>query len=814
MRRTHPVCPAFRSLAFPIVAFLGGAACSSADAPPAAEPARAARGAMDGDSVPLQPVGYWQDRTTLGAVRGAGIAYDRKDGAVLLFGGLRGPGEFLSDTWRWDGVRWLRLHPSSSPPARAMTAMAYDESREKTVLFSGTSFNPLPDTWEWNGTTWTERSAGAPPPAREDHRMAFDPVKNKLIVFGGWSLANQQVLGDTWSWDGAVWEKLADGPPLAGVAMTRDRKHGRVVRFGGHDQGYDEVDTIAVWDGAAWTPLDVSGAPAPAPRFGASLAFDEANDTILLFGGLKDDIVFDETWQLKGATWSMTTADPRPSARLDFAMEWDGARTLLAGGSTSGADTLSDTWSWDGAWSKSEASNPLASMHPALAHDEERDVVVLFGGFDGASTAFAETWEWDGDWRRRSPAQSPPARYAHAMAYDAEQGVTVLFGGRRPGKVFGDTWLWDGSIWQDVTPQSSPAPRWDAVMAYDHERKLIILHGGADDADAVGDETWAWNADGWKLLPVKGPGIRSQHAMAEDRARGQLVLFGGVKGVSSMANNETWRWDGTSWSQKDTPSAPTARVYHAMTYNPIRQRVILFGGLLTTTFSDVWEWDGGAWSLVPFSGGPPALSRVAMAFSGRERAAVLFGGSPAGPPYGKTSDATWLYRTRGGSCAEDAACDTQHCAIAVGDTTGVCCEEASCPLCYTCDAEGSPGVCAPALKDTPCGEPVSCGDGCKRRRLCDGAGVCTEGEPEPYVCTNTAECGEGLTCSADHLCVTDVPFAPPDLGCAVSVPAKTEGGHGCSVVAAVAALCVARLRRRRPVPVARLGRIIAREEES
>jgi hypothetical protein len=78
-------------------------------------------------------------------------------GHVLLFGG--------SDTQsnrQGDGVRWTQV-ATTGPAARDATAMAYDKTRGKVVLFAGEVHGVIQqDTWEWTGPIYgcSNRAAG------------------------------------------------------------------------------------------------------------------------------------------------------------------------------------------------------------------------------------------------------------------------------------------------------------------------------------------------------------------------------------------------------------------------------------------------------------------------------------------------------------------------------------------------------------------------------------------------------------------------------------------------------------------------------
>jgi hypothetical protein len=72
------------------------------------------------------------------------------------------------------------------------------------------------------------------------------------------------------------------------------------------------------------------------------------------------------------------------------------------------------------------------------------------------------------------------------------------------------------------------------------------------------------------------------------------------------------------WTQKED-IGPSARFGHAMTYDPVRSRTILFGGSLfignqVGTVNDTWEWNGEFWTQIadtcPFRKIHPAQIRV------------------------------------------------------------------------------------------------------------------------------------------------------------------------------------------------------------
>ncbi len=173
------------------------------------------------------------------------MAYDSARGRVVLFGGVA-VGNRLGDTWEWDGSTWIQRAPPVSPPARAGHAMAYDNIRSSTVLFSGDDINSqgLVDTWEWDGDMWVEKTPSAGPMSRTYSAMAFDIALGHVVLFGGCASSDCPA-ADTWEWDGSVWTQKT--PPVSpperqGPAMAYDSARGRVVLFGGVS-GFNLADT-------------------------------------------------------------------------------------------------------------------------------------------------------------------------------------------------------------------------------------------------------------------------------------------------------------------------------------------------------------------------------------------------------------------------------------------------------------------------------------------------------------------------------------------------------------------------------------------
>lgn len=170
----------------------------------------------------------------------------------------------LADTWRFNGARWIKLAPATSPPERVFAMIAYDPARKETVLFGGLggASGTLGDTWLWDGQNWTERTPAISPPPRWSGGMAWDAATQKVILFGGAGPVGAP-LGDTWSWDGTTWQRepaVVSPPPRSEFGFADGGATSKPVLFGG-SSGMGQLGDTWTWDGPlhTWVPAAVTG---------------------------------------------------------------------------------------------------------------------------------------------------------------------------------------------------------------------------------------------------------------------------------------------------------------------------------------------------------------------------------------------------------------------------------------------------------------------------------------------------------------------------------------------------------------------------
>src|SRR5581483_8363800 len=306
---------------------------------------------------------------------------------------------------------------------------------------------------------------------------------------------------------------------------------------------------------------------------------------------------------------------------------YDTARQRLVATGFDGAAHMG-TWELDAqAWHDNSGQHPAGLVGPALAYDGARQRVVMFGGYSMWTGASADTWEWDGmTWSLRNPEHAPAGRSGAAFAWDATLSRAVLFGGSDTSAWLSDTWLWDGTSWTQSASTAMPAAS-DTAEAYDAARGNVVALGGG---------TYAFAGTWHTLAPASTPGVRST-ALAWDEARGEVVLFGGQDDSGSALgplHDDTWVWDGQTWTQRMPLTAPPPRRSHALAYDADRQLTVLFGGEggLGDALGDMWEWDGTGWTQAMPARSPPPSEGHALAYDAARHRLMLVG-----------SSGTWLY---------------------------------------------------------------------------------------------------------------------------------------------------------------------------
>ncbi|MCI4343190.1 MAG: hypothetical protein L3J92_03620 [Thermoplasmata archaeon] len=448
------------------------------------------------------------------------MSYDPTSQWVLLFGGWSAsqPNSF-GDTWTFANGTWTNITGPVGPSPRNYAAMAYDPALNASIMTGGhVGQNAYNDAWAENATDgWVELNTGNAPPARWGLDLSYDATSNQLYLFGGVD-ALSDYYNDLWTLT-----------PITPVHYT--------------------------W---GWTQLVTP--TAPSPRAGAAMVYDPAEGYSLLFGGCPSSnlaywthscTAVGDTWTLHNGSWANITASlsVAPPARADAGIAYDNEdQSVLLFGGFDGATVYNDTWIFHaGQWTNvSPAQSPSPRFAPAMTGDASAGDVVLFGGSNSSSPyaiSYNDTWTFqNGSWTQVFPPLAPAPRFSMTMSYDSTSQLVVLFSGwsaSQPNS-FGDTWTFANGAWTNITTPFGPSPRNYAAMAFDPAIGASVMTGGHVGQNAYND-TWAENASaGWVSVPTAAaPPPRWGLDLTYDATAGALYLFGGVN-ANSLFFNDTW----------------------------------------------------------------------------------------------------------------------------------------------------------------------------------------------------------------------------------------------------------------------------------
>ncbi|MCI4335767.1 MAG: PKD domain-containing protein, partial [Thermoplasmata archaeon] len=280
---------------------------------------------------------------------------------------------------------------------------------------------------------------------------------------------------------------------------------------------------------ATWTNLTT--APQPPDLLESTIAYDEADGYVVLFGGFLDgtNLTTNQTWKFQDAVWTnlTATAGNAPSPRFGMSMTYDGAdHYLLAhGGYQKPGPTLpgvfpyyvtplglNDTWkfvagTWSPLnvtcdWSLNGTSYPAPSCETLGGNGNPMEFLptgsnpMVYDARDGY-VLMDDSWTYsNGTWTMvygwpHPYSQELPSGTLESLAYDAADGAVVAFGsgGILSADVDYDSWvpapnnytfLYQNSIWTNISANLtiSPPSRLGAGLTYDSEDGYVILYGG------------------------------------------------------------------------------------------------------------------------------------------------------------------------------------------------------------------------------------------------------------------------------------------------------------------------------------------------
>ncbi|MCA8973529.1 MAG: hypothetical protein KDC98_02355, partial [Planctomycetes bacterium] len=459
-----------------------------------------------------------------------------------------------------------------------------------------------------------------------DLRVVDGPGQGFLAVHD--TARNRDVIyrdGLTWESAGvATWPATAMPAAVQAAASPIGLVHDRVGRrtWFFHAVSVSQLLATASYDGSTWTT--VATPSAPTAGVGLAIAFDEARRQVVLFGSGSGS---DETWLFDGTQWQQASLLMWPQGRSAAGVAYDSQRQVVVMHGGIGQSLLNDTWEWDGAtWRQTVPAGPWFQVPVKMAFDRQRGRCCVP---DDSGNVF----EYDGTaWTQITPIVIvPPSRTDYGWFFDDARGELAMLGGTDPsGRPLFDRWYWNGAYWlpNAALPQPGPVREHCGFIA-EPGGNGALLFGGDDQYGSDYGDTWRWDGSNWSQVATGGPLGRSHAAVF--RHQGSVLLFGGLRMGSFPIGplGDQWSWNGTSWSQQQPAASPGPRWGAAAAYDVVRNESVLFGGFDTVTRGDTWVFDGQSWSTRTPALSPPARRDHLMAYDVGRGRLVLFGGIDA-----------------------------------------------------------------------------------------------------------------------------------------------------------------------------------------
>jgi hypothetical protein len=252
------------------------------------------------------------------------------------------------------------------------------------------------------------------------------------------------------------------------------------------------------------------------------------------------------------------------------------------------------------------------------------------------------------DWSQLSPSTSPPITSAGTFDFDTATNQAVLFGGDTNLADSAATWVFQSGTWSQVSTAHTPRGRHSSVMAFDPASNQLVLFGGISFLGGKVhwlSDTWTWSGSDWtELFPAHHPAARTYAMMAYDPVSQRLILFGGQ--TSKTQPRDTWAWNGTDWAHLAPAHKPTARIQGIMASAGATKGIVLFGGDSATTGqpeNDTWTWNGSDWAHKNPLHAPQPRRAPSMSFDPVLGQALLFGGDDASS---NVQNDTWTWSGR------------------------------------------------------------------------------------------------------------------------------------------------------------------------
>lgn len=491
--------------------------------------------------------------------------------------------------------------------------------------------------------SWTNVEQTAPSPMSR-HVAIVDDRRDGMVVYGGRTPGNEAA--GIWRLDLAtdrwVAGRPSQGPPDDPLSQgaAYDSRHDRMLTYGGSRYaGAQSISWFSEVSLATLAPAVTIGPPNAAGVYpgGATVLVDSLRQlayacSVTALGKLDLTTGAVTPMAVTGVAQYFQTEGP--------AVVYDGPRDRLVG-LTIANQIATVALGASPAWGSLTASGmaPPNLVGPVV-HDALREQLLLVRGDMSVwalSLSGAPAWS-----QLSNGAGGPSPRTGYTVVRDAKRDRLLLFGSTTED----DLWQFDltSETWRRLNPGTVPN-----VTAYDHtctrapSLDAALLFGPLSPAGIPENAVLRYPLDGlhgFSILPTTGiaPAARSKHAAAFDPVRNRLLVFGGDARMgtqtATLPDVHALSLDGPfAWSTLPLSGGPGGRSKPLMQYDAAGDRLLVFGGTSTDgqNHADLWELPlsgSPAWHLLDAGAGLPAMwgsEYAALVLDGPGHRLVLLG---------------------------------------------------------------------------------------------------------------------------------------------------------------------------------------------
>ncbi len=602
----------------------------------------------------------FKDRPNPGGGRNPTLAYDSKRARVVYIStALQGR---VGKTWEYDGRDWYVLTGEGQfSPVSVLGSATFAINSGLTILPFETRMDAtcagglklgfgdlciVSTMWGWNGERWTKLCADCGnnrPAPRVLHGVTYNTGTGEVILFGGLgctqascaNITELTELNDTWAFNGSSWRQLTgeNVPGLVGANLIYDTAQNKVKIFGG---------CTALIGGNSDNFLDCS----LCGESGDVYALNTEENWQLVQATTRACSVSNKVGATYEAGWAGdVNTGPRPRAYAMAAYDSGRDQLLVRGGAT--------------LWIEDEQATPTCPS------ECEAGTVRATGGVRCYCLPEDTMALKDGSWTVLTSTATdtrPRSQRQHALAYVPAEGRVWLFGGNLSDS-FGDCdlgsgdgrnceglWSYDGRAWAEQSFDEFTDPTFRGRLGHGmatvtnplipSDWRVAVLFGALD-GSAPTNAVITWGNGAWAGESFKGNAPDRRTAFAVAAIGDTVYIHGGAPLQGTKLYGDFWR--GTfdfvdqawTWVELKPGVLPSARARHAMVYDSIRSRLVLFGGCSAMAgnepvrdclkddsvyFAETWEYNpaeqdtNARWALVDSGTTITPRAQFAMAY--------------------------------------------------------------------------------------------------------------------------------------------------------------------------------------------------------